>query len=261
MVEKLIDALVDPKVIDAFGQALGGTISRIVDQYLDKKLGVLVNRVTKLEEKEDKWATDRKKVEEENVELRRRIDEMEAYSRGDNLIFHGLPSTSYAEAGSASSNVTLAAPPGMSTRTSITRSGATDLPIETHRDTEQVVIDLVNKYLDVPITREDISVAHRLPKRPTDTKPAAIIVRFTNRRARNAVFYGRKALKTRKPGVYINEHLIQSRAMLLSEARKLVKSNKLQGAWTNNGSIYIRLSGSLNSKPIRVESINDLPRG
>lgn len=124
-----------------------------------------------------------------------------------------------------------------------------------------MLLQFCNNVLDIPLTRDDISVAHRLPKRPTDPHPAAIIVRFTNRRARNAVYHARKTLATRKPGVYINEHLIKSRAVVLSEARKLVKAKKLQGAWTFNGAVFIRLSDLPDSRPIRVESIKDLPRG
>ena len=97
-------------------------------------------------------------------------------------------------------------------------------PAETSVATETAVLDFSNNVLGVPLTRNDISIAHRLPKRPTDSKPAAIIVRFTNRRARDAVYNARKALTRRNLNVYVNEHLIKSRSVVLREARKLVKA-------------------------------------
>src|SRR5271163_2620549 len=48
--------------------------------------------------------------------------------------------------------------------------------------------------LSVPLCLSDISMAHRLPKQRTDASSAPLIVRFTNRRARNAVYAARKTL-------------------------------------------------------------------
>ena len=61
--------------------------------------------------------------------------------------------------------------------------------------------------------------------------------------------------------MFINEHLIQRRAVVFREARALVKAKKLEGTWTVNGIVYIKLSGLPDSKPIRVEQLSDLPRG
>ena len=105
-------------------------------------------------------------------------------------------------------------------------------PAKTSVATETAVFDFSNNVLGVPLTRNDISIAHRLPKRPTDSKPAAIIVRFTNRRARDAVYNARKALKRRNLNVYVNEHLIKSRSVVLGEAKKLVKAKKLDQQWS-----------------------------
>ena len=50
-------------------------------------------------------------------------------------------------------------------------------------------------------------------------------------------------------------------ANVFREARQLVKTKKLQGAWTASGIVYVKLSNLPDSRPIRVEEINDLPRG
>ena len=69
------------------------------------------------------------------------------------------------------------------------------------------------------------------------------------------------SLKTMKPGVYINEHLTPGRSGLLREARKLVKEDKLAGAWSMNGAIFVRLSDLPDSRPKRVSDVKDLPSG
>ena len=61
--------------------------------------------------------------------------------------------------------------------------------------------------------------------------------------------------------VYINEHLIVKRAEILSKARKLVKEHKLQGAWTKNGAIFVKISDLPDSRPIRVNDLKELPQG
>ena len=88
-----------------------------------------------------------------------------------------------------------------------------------------------------------------------------IIVQFTNRRVRNAVYAAHKMLSQKLPNVYVNEHFVKSHTMLLREARQLVKAKQLQGAWTSNGIVYIRLPGLPDSKPIRVDDMRDLPTG
>ena len=69
------------------------------------------------------------------------------------------------------------------------------------------------------------------------------------------------SLKGKKPAVYINEHLTPSRAGILKEARKLVREKKLSGAWTMNGSVFIKLFDLPDSRPKRVTDIKHLPSG
>ena len=247
--QELIDALLDPKVVEALGQALGANINRIVQAGLVS----LVERVTELERGGEKAAEERQTLTEENEALRKRIDDMEAYSRCENLVIHGIPPSSFSDAVSSR-------PADQSLRGS-SSTAIDQSPTESNAGTEAAVLALANSTLGLNLTREDISVAHRLPKRPLDTKPAPILVWFSNRRARNAMYQARKQLKSLRSDVYINEHLIKSRAVVLSEARKLVKSQKLEGAWTSNGVVFIRISGLPNSRPIKADSLKDLPTG
>ena len=58
-----------------------------------------------------------------------------------------------------------------------------------HADaTEEAVIKLFNEDLNIAVTRQDISAAHRLPKRrKDDMTPAPVIVRFTKLRTRDTI--------------------------------------------------------------------------
>ena len=250
--DDLVEAQMVPRVIEALGKSLADTIAKVVED----RLGALLGRVVELEKGLEKVDTERQALADENQALRIRLDDLEAYSKGENLIIHGLEVTSYSEAvgGAASKS---SSRPGTPSSSPAPGNG----PVESHRGTEDAVIALANNILNVPLTRDDVSVAHRLPKRPSDTRPSPIIVRFTNRRARNAVFHARKTLRSKNLMIFVNEHLIKARATLLSEARKLVREKKLEGAWTNNGVIFIRLSGATDSRPLRVDSLKDLPRG
>jgi len=156
-------------------------------------------------------------LEAENRALSTRVEELDAYSKGNNLIFHGLPQSSFAESASADQGVSSG-----SQRCYGVIEG--QVGVETSVASETTVIQFVNDVLNIPLTRDDISVAHRLRKLPNDSRPAPLVVRFTNRRARNAVYAARKSLASYKPTVYINEHLTKERASLFREARLLVKS-------------------------------------
>jgi hypothetical protein len=248
-VDDLIEALLDGRVVDALGQSLGSKIGEIVEARIDAKFKSLQESFSTLKAdyvKADKVISE---LRGENQSLKSQLEDLDSYSRVDNLIIHGLNGTSCAEASSS---------PMLSTK----GQGPSDIsPLDTHFETEIAVLDFANNVLGVPLNLTDISVAHRLPKRPNDSNPAPIIVRFSNRRSRNAVYSARKALAGQKPAIYINEHLTKRRAVLLREARQLVKAKKLQGAWSANGNIFIRLSDLPTSRPLRVNDMSDLPRG
>ena len=127
---------------------------------------------------------------QENEKLRLRLEDSERYSRRDNLVFYGLKCNSYAESASGSG------PPG----SSLQQDSGSDLLPETSLSTEQSVVAFCNDVLKVNITSADITAAHRLPvrkRRPGSSQSSAqdtassVMVRFTNRRSRDAVFAAR----------------------------------------------------------------------
>ena len=167
-----------------------------------------------------------------------RIDGLEAYNRRENLIICGLPVINAAEAATAGGDA----------------SGT----VEHAAVTEQAVLALCQQQLQVNISASDISVAHRLKKTGSAPGPAPVIVRFTNRKARDAVYAARFALKHHSRSVFINEDLTSHRAHLFAEARKLVTTKKIASAWTSNGDVFIKLSTAPNCKPTRIQKMEDL---
>ena len=253
--EDIIDALLDQRVIDSLCKALGSKISDIVEQRLGDKLKELLESINVLKADNTKSAKTILHLEAENKALRSQVDDLDAFSKCEDLIFQGLPPSSFSEAvaiGGDASSKDKGVGVGSAGGSRVTESSA---------ESERCILSFVNDVLNVPLSPMDISLAHRLPKRRTDSKPAPLIVRFTNLRARNAVYAARKSLASHQPAVFINEHLTKDRATLFYQARDLMKKKKIQGAWSHNGSIFIKLSNLPDTRPIRVCSVADLPRG
>jgi hypothetical protein len=268
--EEFVEALLDSRVVDALVKALGTKIAEIVESRLDDRFKDLLESINHLKVDSLKASKAIAALEADNKAMKTRLEELDAYSKCENLIFQGLPQSSFADAASASQtaddrrgerdNDESAGRLNAGGRRGGRGSGES-VGFETSAASEATVISFVNTVLKVPLSAGDISVAHRLPKQRGDQRPAPLIVRFTNRRARNAVYAARKTLASHRPAVFINEHLTKDRSAIFREARLLVKNKKLQSAWTQNGAIFIKLSDLPDSRPIRVDSASDLPRG
>ena len=103
----LIEALQDSRVVDALGKALAPFISLTVDEGLKKQLeetsdnglrraegGRYVRLIQAVQENTAKENARLQKLADDH---NRRLDDIETYSRSDNLIFRGLPEASAAE--------------------------------------------------------------------------------------------------------------------------------------------------------------------
>ena len=109
------------------------------------------------------------------------------------------------------------------------------------------------------ISESDISIAHSLQRKKKNNKGSpSIIVRFTNLKARDAVYRARKSLKGLTSPVFINEDLTKTTADLYRRARDLRKFEKIFATWTAGGSLYIRQHEAATSKPIKISSESDL---
>jgi len=177
-----------------------------------------------------------------------RIEELDAYSRRDNLIITGLPVDSYAEAASTSTG----------------GNGNSNTSSESNECVVRSALKLFNEKLNVSVKPDDISVAHRLrkPQRGTaQATPPATIVRFTSRKVRDLVYNSRRLLRnveatSRSERIFLNEDLTVSTARLFYAARQMVRSRSLHSAWTFTGTVYVK--DSMSSRPRKVTTVDDL---
>jgi len=104
---------------------------------------------------------------------------------------------------------------------------------------------MVNEKMEVPVSLEDIDVAHRLGKF-NNAKPRAIICKFTHRLHKASVIQQRRKLKGTRIGIV--EDLTMTNKILLG---KVKETSCVKIAWTygTNGKICALLT---NDKKIKI---------
>ncbi|XP_052241446.1 uncharacterized protein LOC127851662 [Dreissena polymorpha] len=127
---------------------------------------------------------------------------------------------------------------------------------ESNECTDDVVMSLC-KTLGADVCINEIDRSHRTGKRG-GRKPRPIIVKFTSYRAKQKMYTKRRDLKTCSglEHIFINEDLTHHRSQLLFVARGLAKSKNIQGAWSSDGNILIKVTeqGESTVKRIGCES-------
>lgn len=121
-------------------------------------------------------------------------------------------------------------------------------------NTDDIVLKLAQD-IGSPVELQEIDRSHRVgnPKRKPNRD---IIVKFATYRSRALFYKGRTKLKENgHKGVFVNEDLTRQRSSYLYEARKLVKSGILKGAWSSDGTILIKDNAD---NVQRVNTLNDL---
>ena len=132
----------------------------------------------------------------------------------------------------------------------------------------EIILSLASK-LDVNLTANDMSIAHRLPvKRPrlnsesnvTNRRYPEILVRFISRQKRNEMYSKRMKAKDISDfpvqgmnKLHVNENLTQRRKRLFRLAKQKAKELDNKFIWTSNGQIFIREDEKADSLPIRTE--------
>lgn len=106
--------------------------------------------------------------------------------------------------------------------------------------------------LEVDIAVEDIDRVHRIGKRQQENanKPRAVIVKFTNYKARSLVWRNKSKLKGSQ--FIILEDLTKYNLNILKEAKQ---RGSYQSVWTSDGKIFAK---DLNGSKRRIHSITDL---
>ncbi|KAL7405847.1 hypothetical protein ABVT39_008511 [Epinephelus coioides] len=121
---------------------------------------------------------------------------------------------------------------------------------------QQVTAFLQSKGIEVD--NNNIEACHPLPRKNKTDKPA-IIMRFVNRKHKNALI--RQGKKLKGSDVYLNEHLTKRNGDIARRARFLRKQRKIQSTWTANCKIYIKLNGSPEeAKVLVIRDIDELDK-
>ena len=169
-------------------------------------------------------------LQQQNAKLWRHInhlikkqDAVDTYSRVDNLIIQGLPS-SYCEM----TKVGIDSEPG-----NVTLANQAS-HFEISADSEALFIGFC-----IVFQSTDISVCHHLPR--SEKSKHAPLVRFANRCIHAKVLRARKLLHDSKRSIYINKHLTKNASDIYVETRRLQKEKKIQQRWTNGGPIIVKL--------------------
>lgn len=195
--------------------------------------------VTKTEEKIDSFTTELDKLKLENAENKTKIEELskqnrelssalndlEQYSRIDNVIINGIPNTE-------------------------------------GENIHEVIIDIA-KNLEVNLNEYEINTAHRLYA--NKDKIPAIIVRLNNRNKKQQLIKNSKRIRLHgknlnmEPAVpiYVSEHLSPHTLSIYKSAMELKNKGIITYVWIKDSKIFIREDENGQSR--RIKDINDLP--
>ena len=255
--DEIVDALQDPRVKDSLQLLIVPLIAEQISKIIGDKFNEMSSNMSKIsdENKELKQTSDqihRENIQlnKENSSLQRQVNEILTYSRRDDLIIHGIAVQSFAETASSQG----------------ARSRDDDVQIGSSSEaTENVVLNFCINTLGINVEPQDISVAHRLKStvnsntnQSASRLPPPIIVKFTRRKIRDAIYMARKRLKGSSTRIFINEHLTPANGLIHKRARDLVKQKRLSATFTSNGIVNI-ISNDLNSRPMKIYNLSDLP--
>ncbi|MEW8545707.1 MAG: hypothetical protein AB2693_19470 [Candidatus Thiodiazotropha sp.] len=125
-----------------------------------------------------------------------------------------------------------------------------------NENTDEIVLKVASD-IGSSVQLPDIDRSHRIgnPNR-NRIKPRDIIVKFATYRARADFYKKRTSLKdSGYLRVFVNEDLTRRRSGQLYQARVLMKSGRLKGAWSSDGTILIKTN---DDSVHRVTTLTDL---
>lgn len=262
--DDILELIQDPRVFEVLVSRLTLILTPIAEAIFNKLAASFTANLENLVEeqtaeklaKANEVTTGRLNgLEEENRLLSLRVDDLETYSRANNLVIYGLPEVSRIE------------------------PATVDMPLtrqhDQSQDTTQAVLAFCQTKLGINIRESDIATSHRLPRRDQNgCRP--VIVRFANQQTRNLVYVSRKALRRSSshpsvpPGssllsshpvsapLYINEHLTKANAFIFAQTRKLLREKKITSTWTSGGYTFIKRTDRQDERPRKVRTVKEL---
>ena len=184
-------------------QSVKEGLKEIMQESLEIKLNELETKVTQAEEKVTIMQEKYEVLEKKYKEIEEKLNKQEQTAQKNNIIIDGLE--------------------------------------ENQKTPRQNVKELFQK-IGQEVPDSDIEEVFRLGKKEKD-KMRKIIVKFSNRHAKDCIYKARTKLKGEhfnNQTVYFNEDLPHKTQELFFKTRKLAKDNRLKAAWTYNGQIYIK---------------------
>ena len=208
LLEARMNSWLEDKLSNIISAAASDCINKIVlspefktslQESIGFDLSACTNRVGELDQTV-------KDLQNEIEELRAKTDDLEQYSRRNNIRVSGIE----------------------------------ELPGES---TDDLIKDILKKELDISILESDICRSHRIGNQRD--KPRQIIVKFTNHNTKVKILKKRKDLKNKGSQIYINEDITKTRLGILQILKEQGK-DLIHKTWTIDGVIFARLKRDNN---------------
>ena len=155
--------------------------------------------------------------------LEEKVEELEQYSRRDNIIITGLK-TRHRTYARASTQV-------------ISDAHNQNAPEEELKNLEHQIIGFLNNKLELNIKPADINAFHTIKNKQRE-KHDDIIIRFISRK--NKVEVLKQSRKLKGTNIYINEHLTPKNNEIAKKARLLRKQGKISRALIRDCKVFIK---------------------
>lgn len=191
----------------------------------DQTINLFTSQISQLQQDNTQLKDKVEALTRQNEELSRKLNDLDQYSRVDNVLINGIPYT----------------------------------------EEENVVnvVKNIAKHLQVNLEDHDINTAHRLRAQPG--KIPAIIARLNNRNKKSELVKNSKRLRLHgsklnlDPAlpIYVSEQLSSYTLSLYKKAMELKNQKRIEHVWVNEGKIHIREQE--NSRSIRISTEGDLP--
>ncbi|KAK3090419.1 hypothetical protein FSP39_011709 [Pinctada imbricata] len=224
MSQMLVGQLSNPLIVNAIVPILSAALTPLINQTIQSAVhSAIAPLSTKVAQQEQQIAvlqSTNAELVERVADLENDVEELEQYGRRTSLRFHNVA-----------------------------------VPSDSNSD--NVIVDLVNKKLGVKITHDDINRSHPVGK-PNQSGRRQLICRFRNWKLKNEIFMKKKHLKTDPDRIFITEDLTRYRQSIVSNISRAKKSRHVHSFWTNDGRIFLKLSESGEKHLVR--SVADLER-
>lgn len=169
----------------------------------DKLRGEIDRLKTQLKEQQEENDSMRSTVERSEDRINERMNDLEQYSRINNIRIDGVDENNGEKA----------------------------------TETEEKVVNVLNEMMpDLNLKTEEIEIAHRLGKSKKG-KPRQIIVQFSSRSTKVEILKRRKMLKG--SSIYVNEDLTRVNQEVLSCVRKKQR-DEISSVWSRDGKIFYK---------------------